>query len=72
MFRAAVGEPGTWRMEPTVANGRPAAVARGGEPYGLAVLDIRQDGIAAVTVFDDPELVARFSPPAPPPSASRP
>jgi RNA polymerase sigma-70 factor (ECF subfamily) len=73
VFQAAVGEPGTWRMEPTVANGQPAAVVYGnGEPYGLAVLDVRRDGIAAVTVFNGPELVERFSPPTPPPSASRP
>ena len=73
VFQAAVGKPGTWRMAPTVANGQPAAVAyREGEPYGLTVLDVRRDGIAAVTVFDDPDLVARFSPPAPPPSSSRP
>lgn len=62
VFQAAVGEPGDWRMEPTIANGQPAAVAyHNGGPYGLTVLDIRRDGIAAVTVFDDPELVARFS-----------
>lgn len=62
VFQSAVGEPGDWRMEPTIANGQPAAVAfQNGRPYGLAVLDIRGDGIAAVTVFDDPELATRFS-----------
>ncbi len=57
-----MGKPGDWRMEPTIANGQPAAVTYlSGRPYGLAVLDIRRDGIAAVTVFDDPALVAQFS-----------
>ena len=62
VFRAAMGEPGDWRMDPTMANGQPAVAAYlNGGPYGLAVLDIRRDGIAAVTVFDDPELAVRFS-----------
>ncbi|WP_205855954.1 RNA polymerase subunit sigma-70 [Phytoactinopolyspora endophytica] len=62
VLQAAVGKPGDWRMEPTIANGQSAAVAyQNGEPYGMAVLDIRRDGLAAVTVFNDPELVARFS-----------
>jgi RNA polymerase sigma-70 factor (TIGR02960 family) len=62
VFTAAMGEPGDWRMEPTIANGQPAAIAYlNGRAYGLAVLDVRRDGIAAVTVFDAPELVARFS-----------
>ncbi|SHN35033.1 RNA polymerase subunit sigma-70 [Cryptosporangium aurantiacum] len=60
----AVGEPGDWRMEPTIANGQPAAGAYlRGEPWGLAVLDCRVDGIAAITVFGDPTLVPRFSDP---------
>ncbi len=63
VFAGAVGEPGDWRMEPVVVNGQPAAVVHlKGEPMGVAVLDCRLDGIAAVTVFFDPGLVARFSP----------
>ncbi|WP_460651832.1 RNA polymerase subunit sigma-70 [Kribbella endophytica] len=61
VFQEAMGEPGDWQMIPTVANGQPAAIAyRKGTPYGLAVLDVRRDGIAGVTVFDGPELVERF------------
>ncbi|MCY1140819.1 sigma-70 family RNA polymerase sigma factor [Actinoplanes sp. Pm04-4] len=61
VFAAAVGEPGDWQMEPVVANGQPAAVVHfRGEPMGVAVLDCRLDGIAAVTVFSDPGLVAHF------------
>lgn len=63
VFQAAAGEPGDWRMEPTIANGQSAVVAyQYGEPYGIAVLDIRRDGIAGVTVFHEPGLVQRFSP----------
>ncbi|GAA1524599.1 RNA polymerase subunit sigma-70 [Kribbella lupini] len=62
IFQAAMGEPGDWRMTPTTANGQPAAIAYlKGKPYGLAVLDARHDGIAAITVFDAPALVERFS-----------
>lgn len=61
VFRAAVGEPGDWRMVRTVANGQPAVTAYlRGEPLGVAVLDARHDGIAGVTVFGDPALVPRF------------
>jgi RNA polymerase sigma-70 factor, ECF subfamily len=50
-------------MVRTVANGQPAVAAYlQGQPFGVAVLDVRRDGIAGVTVFDDPGLVARFSP----------
>jgi hypothetical protein len=49
-------------MEPTVANGQPAVrVHLRDQPIGVAVLDVRRDGIAGVTVFADPALVARFS-----------
>ncbi len=62
VFQEAMGEAGDWRMVLTVANGQPAAIAyRKDAPYGLAVLDVRRDGIAGVTVFDGPELVERFS-----------
>jgi RNA polymerase sigma-70 factor (ECF subfamily) len=50
-----------WRMVPTSANGQPAAVAWWhGEPFGVAVLTVMTDGIAAVTVFADPDLPRRF------------
>lgn len=53
---------GAWRMAPTSANGQPAALAWWhGEPFGVAVLTPAADGIAAVTVFADPTLVARFA-----------
>jgi RNA polymerase sigma-70 factor (ECF subfamily) len=60
----AVGKPGDWRMEPTLANGQPAVRAYlFGDPMGIAVLDCRTDGIAGITVFADPALVLRFPPP---------
>ena len=60
----AVGDPSDWRMERTVANGQPAVVAHlQGQPFGVAVLDVRRDGIAGITVFGDPALVERFVPP---------
>jgi RNA polymerase sigma-70 factor (ECF subfamily) len=62
VFAAAVGSPGDWRMDRTIANGQPAVAAYlRGQPYGVAVLDIRRDGIAGVTVFGDPALVDRFT-----------
>ncbi|MEV4513878.1 RNA polymerase subunit sigma-70 [Dactylosporangium sp. NPDC049525] len=54
--------PGAWRMEPTSANGQPAALVWWhGEPAGVAVLTPAVDGIAVVSVFADPDLVARFT-----------
>jgi hypothetical protein len=50
-------------MDRTVANGQPAVAAyRHGQPFGVAVLDVRRDGIAGITVFNDPGLVPRFMP----------
>jgi RNA polymerase sigma-70 factor (ECF subfamily) len=50
-------------MDRTVANGQPAVAAwRHGQPFGIAVLDVRHDGIAGITVFGDPALVTRFTP----------
>jgi RNA polymerase sigma-70 factor (ECF subfamily) len=61
VLSSAVGNPGDWRMEPTIANGRPAVAAHlQGQPFGVAVLDTRRDGIAGITVFGDPALVERF------------
>jgi RNA polymerase sigma-70 factor (ECF subfamily) len=65
VLSSAAGLPGGWRMRPVVANGQPAAVVhRAGAAFGVAVLDVRRDGIARITVFDDPGLVDRFDPPA--------
>jgi DNA-directed RNA polymerase specialized sigma24 family protein len=62
VFADAVGSPGDWSMVPTIANGQPAVrVLLHGEPLGISVLDLRRDGIAAVTVFGTPDLVARFT-----------
>ncbi|MBN6037372.1 RNA polymerase subunit sigma-70 [Amycolatopsis sp. 195334CR] len=52
VFAAAVGSPGDWRMDRVVVNGQPGALAYlRGQPFGVAVLDVRRDGIAGVTVF---------------------
>ncbi|GAB3764152.1 RNA polymerase subunit sigma-70 [Microlunatus parietis] len=61
VFAAAVGNPGEWKMRPIVANGQPAVIAAyRGQPFGIAVLDVRTDGIAGVTAFGLPDLVPRF------------
>jgi len=61
VLRSAVGRPGDWSMRQIVANGQPAVVAfREGAAFGVAVLDVRRDGIARITVFADPALAARF------------
>jgi RNA polymerase sigma-70 factor, ECF subfamily len=58
----AVGHPGNWRMDRTIANGQPAVTAYlRGQPFGVAVLDVRRDGIVGITVFGDPALVERFT-----------
>jgi RNA polymerase sigma-70 factor (ECF subfamily) len=63
VLSGAVGDPGDWRMERTVANGQPAVAAHlHGQPFGVAVLDVRRDGIAGITVFGDPALAERFGP----------
>lgn len=49
-------------MNRTIANGQPAAVAYlQAQPFGVAALDSPRDGIAAITVFSDPALIARFT-----------
>ena len=61
--RPAMGAPGEWRMVATEANGQPAAVAWfRGEPFGLAVLTVAEDGIVAITLFGDPKLAETFTP----------
>jgi hypothetical protein len=55
-------------MDPTVANGQPAVAAYLREkPFGVALLDIRRDDIAAITVFGDPTLVESSGPDDPRP-----
>ena len=59
----SMGAPGDWRMVATEANGQPAAVAWfRGEPFGVAVLTVAQDGIVAITLFGDPKLAETFTP----------
>jgi RNA polymerase sigma-70 factor (ECF subfamily) len=66
----AIGSPGDWRLLPTRANGQPAAAAylRGADgahhAFGVSVLTPAAGGIARITLFGDPALVARFGLPA--------
>lgn len=61
----AMGAPGEWRMLATEANGQPAAVAWfRGEPFGVAVLTVAEEGIVAITLFGDPKLAETFTPTA--------
>lgn len=61
VLAAAVRRPGEWAMRATAANGAPGVtVHRRDAPWGIAVLDVRRDGIAGITVFADPTLVERF------------
>jgi RNA polymerase sigma-70 factor (ECF subfamily) len=59
----AMGAPGEWRMVATEANGQPAAAAWfRGEPFGVAVLTVAEEGIVAITLFGDPKLAETFTP----------
>lgn len=59
----AMGVPGEWRMVATEANGQPAAaVWFRGEPFGVAVLTVAEEGIVAITLFGDPKLTETFAP----------
>ena len=59
----AMGAPGEWRMVATEANGQPAAVAWfRGEPFGVAVLTVAEEGIVTITLFGDPKLAETFTP----------
>ncbi|MEZ0094534.1 RNA polymerase subunit sigma-70 [Streptacidiphilus sp. EB129] len=65
LMAQVIGAPGDWRLLPTAANGRPAAVGyHRGQAYGVLVLTVTPTGIAAVRAFGDPELVRRFGFPA--------
>ncbi|MEU4237503.1 RNA polymerase subunit sigma-70 [Actinoplanes sp. NPDC026619] len=63
-----LGAPGDWRMVATSANGQPAAVAYLRDehgthrPYGICVLTVTAAGIARISSFGDPGLVAAFGP----------
>lgn len=58
-----IGQPGEWSMQATRANGQPAAVAaRHGEPFGVAVLGLRDAGLARISLFTDPAVVRQFNP----------
>jgi RNA polymerase sigma-70 factor (ECF subfamily) len=73
-----LGPPGTWRMAATRANGQPAFAGYLRDaagvywPYGVTVLTVVPEGIARVTSFGDPDLVAAFGFPATPPTAATP
>jgi RNA polymerase sigma-70 factor (ECF subfamily) len=60
-----IGSAGDWHMAPTGANGQPTAAAyrRGSDgvhrAFGLGVLTVTRTGIARITVFAGPDLVAR-------------
>jgi RNA polymerase sigma-70 factor (ECF subfamily) len=57
-----IGQPGEWSMRPTRANGQPAAVvSRYGDPLGVAVLGLRNGGIARISLFGDPAVAQRFN-----------
>jgi RNA polymerase sigma-70 factor (ECF subfamily) len=57
-----LGRRGDWSMHPTRANGQPAAFAEWhGERFGVAVLGLRAGGLARISLFTDPEVVARFA-----------
>jgi RNA polymerase sigma-70 factor, ECF subfamily len=57
-----IGRPGEWSMQPTRANGQPAAiVSRHGDLLGVAVLGLRGGGIARISLFGDPAVARRFA-----------
>ncbi|MFF7890287.1 RNA polymerase subunit sigma-70 [Streptomyces sp. NPDC020794] len=65
LVQRVLGSPGTWRLLPTSANGRPAAVGyRDGQAYGILLLTVTPAGIATINAFGDPGLVKRFGFPA--------
>ncbi|HEX3921491.1 MAG TPA: hypothetical protein VHY31_04340 [Streptosporangiaceae bacterium] len=51
---------GVWTARSRTASPAVAAYLRG-QPFGVAVLDVRRDGIAGITVFGDPALAERFA-----------
>jgi RNA polymerase sigma-70 factor, ECF subfamily len=60
-LKTVIGEPGEWSMRPTRANGQPAVVVyRWGDLLGVAVLGLRDGGIARISLFGDPAVARRF------------
>lgn len=60
-LRTVLGRPGEWSMRPSRANGAHAVVARrDGVPFGVAVLGIREGGLARISLFTEPAVVERF------------
>jgi RNA polymerase sigma-70 factor, ECF subfamily len=58
----AMGVAGDWRMAATESNGQPAAVAWfQGEPFGVAVLTVAEEGVVTITLFANPKLVELFA-----------
>src|SRR6201996_3956844 len=61
-----LGAPGDWRMRATSANGQPAALVHhrdqhgNYQPYGVCVLTITVAGLARISSFGDPAMVAVF------------
>jgi RNA polymerase sigma-70 factor (ECF subfamily) len=61
-----LGSPGDWRMRATSANGQPAALVHrrdqhgNYQPYGICVLTVSAAGIARISSFGDPGLIAVF------------
>jgi RNA polymerase sigma-70 factor, ECF subfamily len=63
-LNSVIGRPGEWSMRPTRANGQPAAiVSRHGHLLGVAVLGLRDGGIARISLFGDPAVAQRFDVP---------
>ncbi|MEU8220215.1 RNA polymerase subunit sigma-70 [Micromonospora taraxaci] len=59
----AMGAAGDWRMVATEANAQPAVVAWfRGELFGVAVLTVTEGGIAAITLFGNPQAAEGFTP----------
>jgi len=75
LARYVLGSPGDWRMVPTKANGQPAAVAYLRDDhgiyqaYGIVVLTVTTTGIARISSFGDPTLVATFDRPTAAPAS---
>jgi hypothetical protein len=56
---------GAWRHLPVEVNGGPGFLAWWhDEPFGVAALTMAPDGVAAIHIFADPELVRRWPAPA--------
>jgi RNA polymerase sigma-70 factor (ECF subfamily) len=65
-IRQFTGSPGDWKMMPTSANGQPAVAAYHRDEAGdysafsIVVLTVSREGIARITLFNDPALFPRF------------